>query len=331
MNVKANKRIAELPEVDSFEAFPFVRRRDPVDRRLLPGSGQAIWRCDRQAARALLPGRRAAEERCAGRRASTAAFTTRSPPTCADAVARLLAAGQPVARCAGPMEFGARRWAIARSWPIPKSQDVVRVINRMVKKRDFWMPFAPMVKEERQHDYIQNPKNLRSPFMMMTFDTKENFRDLIAAVHNADLTCRAQILSREQNPAHARHHQRVRAPNGRRRDPQHVVQPARLSDRPHGRTRRWACCGNSGLEYLQVGDYLVSQDGPCRQQRSGRLTRHTMAEATPDFAWASSAACPPRTTREGRLVCNHSIGRLLDMFREMLPGREAVHSDLAAA
>ena len=36
--------------------------------------------------------------------------------------------------------------------------------------------------------------------MMMTFDTRENFRELIAAVHNADLTCRAQILAREHNP-----------------------------------------------------------------------------------------------------------------------------------
>ena len=51
-----------------------------------------------------------------------------------------------------------------------------------------------MIMEERQDEYMQNPKRLPSPYMMMTFDTKDNFRDLIAAVHNADLTCRAQIL-----------------------------------------------------------------------------------------------------------------------------------------
>ena len=47
----------------------------------------------------------------------------------------------------------------------------------------------------RQHEYIDNPKGLRSPYMMMAFDTKpEAMHDLIAAVHGADLTCRAQLV-----------------------------------------------------------------------------------------------------------------------------------------
>ncbi|HVE93952.1 MAG TPA: carbamoyltransferase C-terminal domain-containing protein, partial [Acidimicrobiales bacterium] len=81
----------------------------------------------------------------------------------------------------------------------PANLDVVRVINRMVKKRDFWMPFAPLVSEARASDYLQNPKSLPSPCMMMSFDSKDNFGDLIAAVHNADLTARAQILAPSQN------------------------------------------------------------------------------------------------------------------------------------
>ena len=118
----------------------------------------------------------------------------------ADEVAELLIAGHPVARCCGRMEFGARALGNRSILADPSNQDVVRVINQMVKKRDFWMPFAPVVLRDRQHEYLVNPKNLPSPYMMMTFDTRENFRDLIAAVHNADLTCRAQLLDREQNP-----------------------------------------------------------------------------------------------------------------------------------
>lgn len=138
----------------------------------------------------------------------------------------------------------------------PKSQDVVRVINRMVKKRDFWMPFAPMVKEERQHDYIKNPKHLRSPFMMMTFDTKENFRELIAAVHNADLTCRAQILSRGQNP---QMHDIISAFERRTGGGIILNTSFNLHGFPIVRTAEEAIgvLRDSGLEYLQVGDYIV--------------------------------------------------------------------------
>ncbi len=195
MNVKANKRIAELEGVESFEAFPSCG-----DETLSLGAYylEAAKRFGHETVKPLehfyLADAPQEEDVLSAVKAS--GFNYEKPADMADEVARLLAEGQPVARCAGPMEFGARALGNRSILADPRSQDVVRVINQMVKKRDFWMPFAPMVKEERQHDYIQNPKNLHSPFMMMTFDTKENFRDLIAAVHNADLTCRAQILAR---------------------------------------------------------------------------------------------------------------------------------------
>ncbi len=89
-------------------------------------------------------------------------FTYEKPDNLAARVAELLASGQPVARCAGRMEFGARALGNRSILADPKDQDVVRVINQMVKKRDFWMPFAPMVLEERQREYLKNPRNLKS-------------------------------------------------------------------------------------------------------------------------------------------------------------------------
>jgi glycosyltransferase involved in cell wall biosynthesis len=41
---------------------------------------------------------------------------------------------------------------------------------------------------------------------------------------------------------------------------------------------------------------------------------------TPDFRLGIICSMPAARDAQGRLVCNHSIGRLLDMFREMLPG-----------
>src|SRR5205823_1497887 len=114
---------------------------------------------------------------------------------------------------------------------------------------------------ERQHDYIKNPKNLRSPFMMMTFDTRENFRELIAAVHNADLTCRAQILSREQNPAM---HDILNAFERRTGGGIILNTSFNLHGYPIVRTAEDALgvLRESGLEYLQVGDYLVHKQAP---------------------------------------------------------------------
>ncbi len=255
MNVKANKRISELPEVELFEAFPscgdetlsigafyLEAARQFGDDKVTPLKNFYLADAPQEA-----------ETLAAVKKSG---FHYERPDDIADAVAAILAAGHPLARCAGPMEFGARALGNRSILADPKSQDVVRVINRMVKKRDFWMPFAPMVKEERQHDYIQNPKHLRSPFMMMTFDTRENFRDLIAAVHNADLTCRAQILSREQNPAM---HEIISAFERRTGGGIILNTSFNLHGYPIVRTPEEAIgvLRDSGLEYLQVGDYIV--------------------------------------------------------------------------
>ncbi len=198
MNVKANKRIAELAEVDSFEAFP------SCGDETLPFGAYWVEAAARWGDASVRPLDHfylgddldpAATEAAV----KSSGLRWERPESMPDAVAELLVQGQPVARCAGRMEFGARALGNRSILADPKNSDVVRVINQMVKKRDFWMPFAPMVKVERQDDYLVNPKRLTSPFMMMTFDTKDNFRDLIAAVHNADLTCRAQLLARSQN------------------------------------------------------------------------------------------------------------------------------------
>ncbi|HUM67002.1 MAG TPA: carbamoyltransferase C-terminal domain-containing protein, partial [Chitinophagaceae bacterium] len=123
-------------------------------------------------------------------------------------------------------------------------------------KRDFWMPFAPMMKKDKSDKYIQNPKQLDSPYMMMTFDTRENFKELIAAVHNADLTCRAQLLTAEQNPEMYAIIDEFEEISGNA-----VVLNTsfNLHGFPIARTPGDAMhiFHNSGLEYMQLGNYLI--------------------------------------------------------------------------
>jgi carbamoyltransferase len=92
----------------------------------------------------------------------------------------------------------------------------------------------------------------------MTFDSRENFRELIAAIHNADLTCRAQILAREHNPAM---HDILNAFERRTGGGVILNTSFNLHGYPIVRTpaEALAVLRDSGLEYLQVGDYLVSK------------------------------------------------------------------------
>jgi carbamoyltransferase len=261
MNVKANKKIAELDEVEFFEAFPSCGDETlSLGAYYLDAARQFGHESVKPLSHFYLGDAPREEEVLAA--LAQSGYCYNRPADIADEVARLLAEGHPVARCAGPMEFGARALGNRSILADPRSQDVVRVINRMVKKRDFWMPFAPVVKEERQHDYLVNPKSLRSPFMMMTFDTKANFRELIAAVHNADLTCRAQILAREQNPAM---HDIITAFERRTGGGIVLNTSFNLHGFPIVRTAEDALgvLRDSGLEYLQVGDYLVHKNAGC--------------------------------------------------------------------
>src|SRR5262249_53517851 len=104
----------------------------------------------------------------------------------------------------------------------------------------------------------QNSKRLRSPFMMMTFDSRENFRELIAAVHNADLTCRAQLLEPEQNPAMHRILEAFAEKSGRgvilnTSFNLHGFPIVRTAEDALHVFRTW------GLHYLKVGNSLVSK------------------------------------------------------------------------
>src|SRR5262247_3112195 len=114
-------------------------------------------------------------------------------------IAELLVSDGVVARCAGRMEFGARALGNRSILANPSDHRVVDVINRMIKSRDFWMPFAPTVLRERESDYLLNPKSLASPYMMLAFPTNAKRRDEIVAalhpsfnLHGEPLVCSAE-------------------------------------------------------------------------------------------------------------------------------------------
>ena len=127
------------------------------------------------------------------------------PARVEERIAELLERDGVVARCAGRMEFGARALGNRSILANPSDHRVVGLINRMIKARDFWMPFAPTVLAERAADYLLNPRGLASPYMMLAFPTKPERRDeIVAALHPQDGTARAHILEEAWNPEYHR-------------------------------------------------------------------------------------------------------------------------------
>jgi carbamoyltransferase len=174
-------------------------------------------------------------------------------------IADLLVTDGVVARCAGRMEFGARALGNRSILANPSDPRVVGVINRMVKNRDFWMPFAPTVLAERAPDYLVNPKGLASPYMMLAMPTRPEARDaLAAAIHPHDLTARPQILERDWNPAY---HELIREFERRTG----VGAVLNTSFNLHGEPI--VCTADdavdtferSGLPHLAVGNWLISK------------------------------------------------------------------------
>jgi carbamoyltransferase len=132
------------------------------------------------------------------------------------AIADLVAQGEIVARARGKMEFGARALGNRSILADPTVPRVVDTINYMVKQRDFWMPFAPMILDSRAEDYLINPKNIPAPYMILSFDTpKAIHHEMIAAIHPYDQSARPQILSQAHNPDMYRLLQRFEEKTGR--------------------------------------------------------------------------------------------------------------------
>ena len=96
------------------------------------------------------------------------------------------------------MEMGQRSLGNRSIVADPRFHDNIGKINRSIKQRDFWMPFAPIILFEYQDIIIKNPKKINSPFMTITYETIKGKEIFPAATHQADGTARAQLLKKDQ-------------------------------------------------------------------------------------------------------------------------------------
>jgi carbamoyltransferase len=132
---------------------------------------------------------------------STLRLETLSSKTFPHDVAKSISDGFIVAFHTGQMEFGPRALGNRSLLIDPRRGDLVSIVNRRLKRTEF-MPFAPIVLEEKFDEYfIKSNDQSMTPFqyMTMTCNVKKEYWEKIPAVTHKDGTARPQTTNRETN------------------------------------------------------------------------------------------------------------------------------------
>ncbi len=178
-----------------------------------------------------------------------------------DDVAKLLADGDVVARFGiESMEFGARALGNRSIIADPRRPDVIHHINKLVKMRDFWMPFAPSILSERENDYMVNPKGIDTRFMAIGCDSTDLAKDhLPAGLHPFDKSARPQVVHEKDNP---RYHALIKAFEnltgvGAIMNTSFNIHGEPIVATPEDAIDTFERCG---LHHLLIGDWLISKE-----------------------------------------------------------------------
>jgi carbamoyltransferase len=111
-----------------------------------------------------------------------------------------IAEGKIVGWFQGRMEFGPRALGNRSILVDPRRAEMKEILNRRIKHRESFRPFAPSILDERIGDFFEQTH--ASPFMLMTYRVRTGKKNLIPAPTHVDGTGRVQTVSREANPVY---------------------------------------------------------------------------------------------------------------------------------
>jgi len=113
-------------------------------------------------------------------------------------IAGAVAGGRVVGWFQGRMEFGPRALGNRSIVADPRRADMKDILNKRIKHRETYRPFAPSVLEEKASQVFERAEP--SPFMMLVYKVREAERTRIPAVTHVDDTGRLQTVSAVTNP-----------------------------------------------------------------------------------------------------------------------------------
>ncbi len=113
-------------------------------------------------------------------------------------VAELISQGKIIGWFNGRSEIGPRALGNRSILADPRNPNIRDILNKKVKHREIFRPFAPAVLEEKADEYFHGLND--SAYMLFVNNVKEDKKNLIPSVTHVDGTARLQSVSRELNP-----------------------------------------------------------------------------------------------------------------------------------
>jgi len=114
------------------------------------------------------------------------------------AAAKLLTEGSVIGWFQGRAEYGPRSLGSRSILADPRMFDSKSRVNQLLKKRDWFMPYAPSMLEEYSRDWLEIDKF--SPYMQFALHIKSEKQALIPAAVHVDGTSRVHSVRRAWNP-----------------------------------------------------------------------------------------------------------------------------------
>ncbi|MBN2449121.1 MAG: carbamoyltransferase [Lentisphaeria bacterium] len=209
-----------------------------------------------------------------------------APDARADEIARLLEEGKVVGHFHGRMEFGPRALGNRSILGDARSPEMQSVMNRKIKYRESFRPFAPSCLEECAAEFFELDRP--SPYMLLTAPVHRDrcrtvdrlselplrervhaVRSDVPAVTHVDFSARVQTVNRKTNPAF---HDVIQA--FQRRTGYGIVINTSLNVRgePIACTPEdaYRCFRRTGMDCLVLGSFLLSkEEQPAWQEQTG--------------------------------------------------------------
>jgi carbamoyltransferase len=115
-----------------------------------------------------------------------------------ETIADLLSTGMIGGFLRGRSEAGPRALGNRSILAAPFASETMEHLNRYVKQREIFRPFAPIVTAEEQFTYFDLAH--RSPYMLFCAPIKEEYRSRLKAISHVDSSARVQAVDHTQAP-----------------------------------------------------------------------------------------------------------------------------------
>jgi carbamoyltransferase len=195
-----------------------------------------------------------------GKAVTASGFTARECASEAEmlgAAADLVAAGMVTGWYQGRSEWGPRALGNRSILANPAVPDMKERINRKIKKRETFRPFAPSLLREDVGKYFE--QDLASPFMMHVVKFRPEWREAFPAVTHVDGTGRLQSVEQANNPLYYALLQELKARTGHGM----VLNTSFNENEPVVDTpeQAIACFKRTDMDALVLGRYVLVKPG----------------------------------------------------------------------